>query len=153
MIYELMTDDEKQLAQLESELSGMDRKIADAAHRGEESVIADLSRRKAELPALIAGTKSNILRDRISELRQSVAVSRADVSDAEQEANRLTMEFPDKVRALGQEQERLQNEASQAHWRRDSLTATLKEKEQELRRVEKQLEKMLLDHYAPNGSI
>ena len=152
MIFDLMTDDEKTVVSLENEYRGIDEKIQQAARRGDESALADLSQRKAELPQLIAGKKSSILRDHIASLRQSVAVSRADVADAEREAHRLTAEFPDKAKALDQEKEQLRIAATQAHWRRDSLAATLREKEGQLRQAEQKLQQMLLDHYAPSGS-
>jgi chromosome segregation ATPase len=136
------------VSELESELGLIERKMREAAARGNESAVVALSARRDELPALIHVEKLRDIGEQINAARTRCGVYDNEMQTASELSRTLGSELDPKVKALELEIERLRSEWAQAQTDRENLTFAAKQARNEFEGLLKQRETLLMQKHS-----
>jgi hypothetical protein len=143
----ILLDETSDINRLTDELGHIPSQLKEAARRNDETALAVLSDRRAQLPALIQSAKMKDFAERLSVARSRVAAYDTELQSAARESGTLANEVETKVPILQAEIERLRRESAQAHHERESLQFAAKQARNDLARIQNQRESLLLEHF------
>jgi hypothetical protein len=138
------------VTRLTDELGHIPSQLKNAARRNDETALAVLSDRQAQLPELIQKAKMKDFAERLSVARSRVAAYDTELQNAVREAGTKGRDAEMKIPALEQEIERLRSEWASAQNETESLQFAAKQARDELTRIQNERENLLEAQFGTN---